>query len=316
MRRVAVIYNPFSGQHSVRRAGAMRDAMAVLSDAGVAAEAFETDTPGSSAEHARNAAQQGFDTIIVCGGDGTVHEVLQSLVGTPVALGVVPLGTANALASDLGLIGSPAGVMRKLLKAVPAKIPVGLIHYSSSDGTPSSRYFTVAAGIGADALLMARMDPGLKRRLGYVLYLIEATRIWSTHNFPLFETAFTNNGDGVSRTEEISQLLAVRVRTFGGAVRELAPGATLRSGRLQVLVFKTRSRLSYMRFLLAVIAARHTFKNEIELVDTHTIECRSRNGSKVPIYVEADGEFLGSLPVRMEVVPDALNLLIPAGAQP
>jgi YegS/Rv2252/BmrU family lipid kinase len=316
MRRVALIYNPASGQISARRAAAVEDALAVFRDAGVEAEAFVTRQAGEATIHAQQAVRDGYDAILACGGDGTVHEIVQSLVGTEVALGVVPLGTANALASDLGLIASPAKVARKLLDAMPTRVSVGRIHYQDNSGNPGSRYFVVAAGIGADALLMSRLDTRLKRRLGYVLYLIEAFRIWATSPFPLFEAVLPANGNGGGRVVEVSQLLAVRVRSFGGVLRTLAPGASLRNGSLSLLAFKTQSRLRYLSFLLAVIAGRHTFTRAVELLDTPFIECRSLNGSRDALFVEADGEVLGSLPVRLEVVPHSLTLLVPRGVQP
>jgi diacylglycerol kinase (ATP) len=315
MHRVALIYNPASGQYSARRRAAVQQALDVLRAAGVEAETFITDTPGSATIHAEQAVRTGYDAILACGGDGTVHEVLQSLVGTDVALGVIPLGTANALASNLGLTGAPAKVARALLAASPTRVPVGRIHFQNGRG-PDSRYFLVAAGVGADALLMSRLDPGLKRRFGYVLYLIEALKIWATDPLPLFEAEFTSNGGGAQRVAEVSQLLAVRVRSFGGALRELAPGATLRSHALHLVAFGTRSRYLYLRFLLAVLAGRHTFARKIELVETATVDCRARNGSLDTLYVEADGEVLGHLPARMETIPDALMLLVPEGAEP
>lgn len=316
MRRVALIYNPVSGQYSSRRAAAVEKAVEALRAAGVEVDPLICDAPDRATEHAQKAAREGCDAVIACGGDGTVHEILQTLAGTEVALGVVPLGTANALAADLGLIGPPERAVRKLLDAVPVRIPVGRIHFTGSAGQQISRYFLVAAGIGADALLMSRLDAGLKRRFGYVVYLVEAFRIWATDSFPLFEAAFTVNGSGARRIEAVSQLLAVRVRSFGGVLRELAPGATLRNGDLHLLAFKTRNRFRYFTFLLAVIAGRHTFSREIEHVDAHTVECHARSGSRDSIYVEADGEVLGSLPVRIEAVPHALTLLIPPHAQP
>jgi diacylglycerol kinase (ATP) len=316
MRRMALIYNPASGQKSGRRAAAVREAIAIFRDAGLHVESFETIGPGSGADHARNCIAAGFDTVIACGGDGTVHEVLQPLVGTNVALGVIPLGTANALAANLGLIASAASVARTLLKAAPIRVPVGRIHFSDPAGQPGSRYFVVAAGVGADALLMSRLDSRLKRRLGYVLYLIEAVRIWATDPFPLFEVEVTDNGSGAKRVVHVSQLLAVRVRSFGGVLRRLAPGATLHNGHLHLIAFRTRRRLHYLAFLLAVVAGRHTFNKTIELLESTEVQCRPRNGSREKLFVEADGEVLGSLPVKMDVVPDALTLLVPLGAEP
>jgi diacylglycerol kinase (ATP) len=316
VRRVALVYNPASGQYSARRAAAIQDALDVMRSAGIETEEFETNGAGGGIECARRAIDAGCDAVVACGGDGTVHEVVQSLAGTSVALGVIPLGTANALASNLGLLGTPAKVTRRLLEATPERIPVGRIHFQDSEGNPGSRYFIVAAGVGADALLMSRMDAGLKRRLGYILYLTEAFRIWATDPFPLFKAAFTKNGHDAAKVAEISQLLAVRVRSFGGVLRELAPGATIHSGNLNLLAFRTRNRLRYLSFLLAVLAGRHTFLRDIELWNATSVECVPRNGSSTPIFVEADGEVLGSLPVRLEVVPDALTLLVPPGAKP
>jgi diacylglycerol kinase (ATP) len=316
MRRVALIYNPASGQYSARRAKVVESLLAVLRDNGIEADALETDAPGSARNLARAALRNRYDTIIACGGDGTAHEVMQCMVGTEVALGVVPLGTANALAQNLELGTSPVKAMKKLLTAVPTAIPVGRIFYRDDAGTERICYFTVAAGIGADALLMSSLDPGLKRRFGYVLYLIEAFRIWLTHPFPLFQATFKVAGSNETRVVEASQLLAVRIRSFGGALRSLAPGATVLGESLKLITFKTRSRFRYMRFLLAVLVARHTFSRDVELIDAYAVDCRTLNGSRKPIYVEADGEVLGALPARMEIAREKLILLVPPDAQP
>ncbi len=316
MRRVALIYNPASGQYSARRAGHLQGVLAELRKAGIDADALETSAPGSAGALAKLALRNHYDTVIACGGDGTVHEVLQHLVGTDVALGVVPLGTANALAQNLGLGGSPVKAIRQLIAATPTQIPVGRIFYTDNAGTEQSRYFTVAAGIGADALLMSRLDAELKRRLGYALYIVEAFQVWAMSPFPLFRAEFVSEGMAERRTEEVSQLLAVRVRSFGGVLRKLAPGATLRNGTLTLVAFKTRSRFRYFRFLLAVIAGRHTFKSKVELLEAIAVDCRPRSGSRATVYVEADGEVLGTLPARLEVATEKLNLLIPPNAEP
>jgi YegS/Rv2252/BmrU family lipid kinase len=315
MRRVALIENPASGSVLPRRRDVVRMATSALQNAGIEVEHLMIQGPGGGSALASEAVARGFDTVLVCGGDGTVHEVLQSLVGTPVALGVLPFGTANALAADLGLSGSPQKAVRALLDAKPTQVPVGRILYHAADGSKHCRYFTVAAGVGPDALLMARMDPVLKRRLGYVLYMIEAFRIWASHPFPMFEVRM-DDGNGGKSTECASQILAVRIRSFGGALGELAPGATLHSRKLSLLAFRTRSRLSYLRFLLAVTAGRQTFTNGVELIRARWIECDAAPDAKLPIYVEADGEVLGHVPVRMEMAAEKLTLLVPRGAKP
>jgi YegS/Rv2252/BmrU family lipid kinase len=311
MRRVALIYNPASGQHSKGRRAAIDKALAVLHNAGIPAEALETIAPGSAGLLAADAARRGCDTVIACGGDGTVHEVLQSLVGTQVALGVVPLGTANALAANLGLQAAPAQAVRRLLTAQAARFPVGRISYQAAAGATRSRYFTVAAGVGADALFMSLLDPVLKRRLGYLLYVIEAFRVWFTYKFPLFEVAFTEAPGAQPRVEQVSELLAVRIRNFGGLINNFIPGATLHNGKLRLVAFKTRSRLRYFGFMIPALIGRHSFNGKIEVLDALSVECRPLSGSLARIFTEADGEYLGELPVRMEIVPDAITLLIP-----
>ncbi len=316
MRRVALVDNPASGLHSSRREATVRAAMEALQSAGVAVDHLTIDGPGSGSALAREAMARGCDSVIVCGGDGTVHEVMQSLVGTGVALGVVPMGTANALASNLGLSKSPEKAIQALLSAKPVQVPVGRVSYRTVDGEERCRYFTVAAGVGADALLMARMDPGLKRRLGYLLYIVEAFRIWVSHPFPLFQARFKADGNGRVRMEETSQLLAVRVHSFGGVLGTLAPCATLHGESLCLVAFKTRSRYRYLRFLLAVVGKRHSFSKAVELIQAESVDCVTRSGSATPVFVEADGELLGQLPARLEMAQETLTLLIPPDAQP
>ena len=164
---------------------------------------------------------------------------------------------------------------------------------------------------------MSSMDPELKRRYGYALYIIQAAKIWATSPFPLFDARFSMNGNGAApRVEQVSQLLAVRIRSFGGALGVLAPGATLHKNNLSLLAFKTRSRIHYMRFLLATMMGRQTFSRNIELVEADSVECRPLNGSNANVFVEADGEVLGSLPARMELAREKLTLLVPPGARP
>ena len=316
MRRAALIYNPASGQLSGRRAKIIGDALAILRAAGVEAHSMETSAPGSAGTLAQQAIQQGCDTIIACGGDGTAHEILQHLVGTPIALGVVPLGTANALAANLGLGASPLKAIQKLLSAVPVEIPVGRITYVDKEGTQQSRYFTVAAGVGADALCISRLDAGLKRRFGYALYMVQMFRVWATHSFPLFDATYVPTESVQPSIVAASEILAIRIRDFGGLLHHLAPGASLLKPSLRLLAFKTRRRFQYMRFVIASLLQRQTFSRQIELLDVHSVECRGRDGSPDGVFVEADGELLGGLPVTMEIAPEKLTLLIPLSAQP
>jgi len=315
MRRVVLIYNPASGQLFRRRAVEIDRVLAILRAAGVEAEAQQTEGPGSAAVQALEAVSQGYDAVLACGGDGTINEVLQSLVGTSVSLGVIPLGTANALAADLGLHTSPVEAARRLLSATPVRVPVGRVFYQDAEGQTGSRYFTVAAGMGADGQFFSRLDARLKRRFGYLMYLVEALYLWATHSFPLFQASIETSETPMLRVEQASQLLAVRISNFGGVVRNLVPGAALTNEKLCVLAFKTRSRLRYLRFIAAVLCGRHTYSRTIEFFNATSVECAMLDGSEAQVFVEADGELLGTLPARIEMAPDAVTLLIPQGRQ-
>lgn len=315
MRRVALIYNPASGQHPNGYEAAVESAVEVLREAGIEAEILPTRGPNTAGEVAREAIARGCDSILACGGDGTVHEVLQTVVGSETALGVVPMGTANALAADLGISAPPSRAARALLTASSVRVSVGRIFYHDRSGAEHSRYFTVAAGVGADGQFFYRLDSNLKRRFGYAAYAMEAFRLWSTHPFPYYEATIAFPDGAPPRKENVSQLLAVRINNFGGMVQNLVPSAALRNSNLRLVVFRTRSRYRYLRFMIAVIFRRHTYSSAIETIKAKSVECRIPEGSQERVLVEADGELLGCLPARIEIVPDALTLLIPTAGQ-
>ena len=317
MQRVRLITNPISGQHSARRRAQLEAVRGVFAASGALVSERETDGPGSAATLARAAVEERCDTVVVCGGDGTVHHALQGLAGTEVALGVIPFGTANALAASLGLAGDPVRAARRLVAARAVRLPVGRIGYRNRQGELRERFFVVAAGVGPDAWLMAEMDPGLKRRLGYLLYLVDGLRIWARGGFPLFRVRIDGGEPRLA-----SELLAVRVRSFGGAVGALVPGVSLSGERLSLVAFQTQSRWEYLRFVLGAALGRHSPGGKVERFEAHVVECEplaEAHGSKgharpATLRTEADGEPLGTVPVRMDVVADALTLLVPEGA--
>jgi diacylglycerol kinase (ATP) len=311
MRRVALIYNPTSGQWHARRRAILAEVAAVFERAGLDVRLIPTTAAGNAGMLAQQASADGFDTILACGGDGTVHEALQTMVDTSTVLGVIPLGTANALAADLGLPRNAVKAAKMLLDAVPTRVPVGKITFRDGEGDPQSRFFVVAAGAGVDALFFARLNRRMKHRFGYVAYLAAALHLWATHNFPMFHAAFTGGPNQTPRHEDVSQLLAVRIGNFGGLVRNLAPGAALLNNTLHVIAFKTSSRLRYLRFMSAVWFARHTYSEAIELLECTAVACSDLPGASLTSMVEADGELLGFLPASIELTPQALTLLVP-----
>lgn len=310
MRKAALFYNPLSGRRRERRLADIEAATRVLQDAGVEISSCPTQGAAASGEQARAAIDQGCDTVIACGGDGTIHDLLQGVVGSDAALGIIPLGTANTLAHDLKLPRTPTAAARAALAALPRRISVGLVSYIGFDGQPASRHFLAIAGVGVDAHLFYKLNPVVKSRLGMAAYYAKATALWLTHPLEAFTVEF---GDNKVEQAQVSQLLAVRIRNFGGVLRELAPGACLQRDDFRLVLFRTRSRIAYLRYVTRGLLGRSWSVGGIDLVHSRRVACEPivNAGENSRILVEADGELLGRIPADIRIVRDAVTLLIP-----
>ena len=311
MRKVFLVYNPLSGRRRWRRSKDIEDVLGFLRAHGIEGSSAPTHAAGDASTQVNEAIAAGCDTIFACGGDGTIHDVLQSLVGTDTALGVIPLGTANSLAHDLGIPPSPTGAAHAAISARPRRVAVGRIEYQALKGERQSRYFMVVVGIGVDAHLFYELNPAAKRHFGMMAYYVKATRLWLTHKMEHFAVDID---DGLRRRRcEVSQLLAVRIQDFGGVLRELAPGASLEREDLRFVLFHTRRRTAYLRYVLRGLIGVRWKVPGIELLHGHALTCCPlAENSKSRIFVEADGELLGTLPAEITVIPNSLNLLMPA----
>lgn len=309
MRKVALLYNPLSGRRHDRRLADVKAAASVLREAGIEVIATPTQASPGTAEQVKEGIAQGCDTVFACGGDGTVHDILQSLAGSETALAIIPLGTANALAHDLGIPLSPSSAAKAAVTAKPRRIALGQVRYRDLLGNSGSRYFTVTLGIGADARLFHEMDSSLKVRFGMLAYYAKATWLWLTLTMQGFAAEFLGE-DGQPQKAEVSELLAVRIRNFGGVLRELAPGASLDRDDLRLVLFRTRSRLKYLGYIVRSLVGATWEVGGIERVHSASVKCQTAAGSP-PVYVEADGEILGTLPAEINMVPNALTILVP-----
>ena len=312
MRKAALFYNPHSGRRKKHRVKDVESAAAILRAAGIEVEVAPTRAASDAAAQVRMAIREGFDTIVACGGDGTVHDVLQGLARKDAVLGIIPLGTANALAHDLRLPISAEGAARALLTAVPKRIALGKIEFRDLNNIPSSRYFTVAAGVGVDAHLFYKLNRLIKDRMGMFAYYTKATHLWLTHRMRYFEAEFSKKGGGKQTEVRLSEMLAVRINHFGGVLRELAPGASLARNDMRLVLCRTGNRTLYLAYVFRGILGLSNGVPGIELVHADEIICRHASGEKnEDIYVEADGELLGRLPITISMVHEALTVLVP-----
>lgn len=316
MRKAALLYNPDSGGSRVRRQAELESVLALLRGANVEAQLVLTDSPAHAEEKARQAVLAGCDTIFACGGDGTIHNMIQVLANTPAALAILPMGTANALAHDLGVPMNIAAAARAVLHAAPRRVALGHIQFLDLKGHPGSRFFTVAAGAGVDAHLFYKLHAGAKQRMGMAAYYAKAWHLWFSYAMPRFQVEYTGTDSVQTLRINVTELMAVRIRNFGGVLQELAPGASLRRNDLRLVICRTASRLAYLLYVTRGLLRRNWNIPGIELAYTDRVSCctpqpPASNAPQPKVYVEADGELVGTLPAEITIRPNALTLLAP-----
>lgn len=306
MRKVLLLYNPLSRRQESRRLAKVNAVASILRRARIEVQVAATQAAGAAARQVAEAVHTGYDTVFACGGDGTVHDLLQGAVGKDIALGIIPMGTANALAHDLAIPLSPEKAARAALACEPQRVAVGIVKYQDFDGDRASRYFTVTVGVGSDAHLFYALSPAMKNRLGVSAYYLKAFSLWLTRKMEKFVVEIPN----VRRPSLVTQVLAVRITNFGGVLKKLAPEAGLHRNDLRLVLFHTGKRLDYLRYIIRGLLGTKWTSYGIELLNASNLSCQYADGPG-RIFVEADGELLGTLPVELSILPDAVTLLMP-----
>ncbi len=299
-QRGVCIFNPVAGvgagQASVH---AVRDRL--LREVGEL-RLWPTESPNHAAELARRASADGYDLLVIQGGDGTVNEAVQGLAGreSP-ALLVLPGGTANVLVNEIGLAKDPLAVVASLPTLVARAVPLGLVEFD--DGT--SRFFLVMCGAGLDAEIANATTTRLKHRLGLGAFWLRGTkRILG--QFPRLRIAPAVNE---KPTNGASSLVVVsKSRTYGGGL-VLTPDANLFSDRLAVADFTSTSRIQYCGYLLAAICSQTSWWPGIR--HSACAEVRIEPDEDSPVQVQVDGEVAGRLPARVSLASQILTLLLP-----
>lgn len=297
MTNARLIYNPEAGL--LRRHGRrlLDRALHALRDNGVHVELAPTTGPHTGGRIARDLVErEGVDTVLVAGGDGTINEVMNGVVHTGVAFGILPAGTANVLANEMGI-----GTWRRALAALPSlrtvRVPVGKIE-SQSVG---ERYFLMMAGAGFDARLVHAVSPELKRRLGKFAYWLTG---FSQIGRNLEQLVATVNG----KNYQASFCLASRVRNYGGDL-SIAPTIHITESDLEVILFEGRFTTTYLLHLFSIVSGRMEADERIQVLRSRRIDLAPAGND--PVHLQVDGEHVGLLPATVSVVPAALNLLAP-----
>jgi len=305
LKRTTLIYNPVAGRQPVRRERQMQEAVAVLRDAGMEVTLAPTTGPGAARDLARDAARQGVELVLVCGGDGTVNEVTNGLAPGETVLGILPGGTANIIGKELHLPHHPVRAARQIPRWKPRRIALGQASWPDANQASGivRRYFVSVAGIGFDAYIIHKLAWSFKISWGVVAYGVEAVRQALRYSFPTFVC------DTESGKQRATLAVVHRAGHYAGWL-PLAPKADLFTPTFKTCLFSSRSRARYFGYAVAVLLRQHLRLPDVKLIEGHRVECSGEEPG-VPIYFELDGELAGKLPATLEIIPDALTLLVP-----
>jgi diacylglycerol kinase family enzyme len=312
VRQATLIFNPRAGR---RRdlAQLMPTLIRTLGHHGVHAVALETPGPAIAGILAARAAASGSNLVFACGGDGTVHEVLQGLVGTTSTLGIVPIGTANALARNLRISRDPIRAVVQQADAASVRIAVGQVSYASSPGnvqsTPARRYFTVMAGAGPDGALVYSLLTAQKSAIGRAAYYAHAARLFVTRTFPSFRVSYRLQGSEIWQDDTAVSVMAARIDDLGGIFSRLTPGCSLHAGTLRLFLVRPPATLALPAWFAFGQLGMHHANPWLRTLDVEQFRCMpSHHG--VVTHAQVDGEWIGTLPFEVCLVPDALSIVV------
>jgi diacylglycerol kinase (ATP) len=283
-----IIGNPNSGRAGNQ--GYLEQCAKVLIAGGLATEVLNTEHPNHATELA---ALAGDRLVIAAGGDGTVNEVINGL-SPNATLGILPLGTANVLARELGVPRNTEQACHRILRGTRSRIDVGVA--TNHDG--EERRFACMAGLGFDASVVRSVTPRLKRYLRVLAFPLMGVRVMFEQDLPSVHVV---DGD----TTYVAQFVVVaNGHYYGGDFRVSGPGA-LTNGELETILVE-RVGILLRPDILARILARDPLNRSLKSFSSREVEARSP-GSEVPVQI--DGEIWGRLPMRFRIDPLALNVI-------
>lgn len=290
MKKICIIVNPVAGRRILKRTGR---AHCELEKRGAQVDRKTTRGPGDATSLAEQAVAQNYDVIVAAGGDGTVNEVMNGMAHSAVPLALLPFGTTNLFAREIGLHRRPGKAVDTILNGRRQKVNLG---------RAGDRYFLLMAGIGFDAHVVHNLNLRLKSIVGELAYIFSAlSLITKTPPRKCIEARI--NGETPMKC---SSLILGNAKYYGGSF-EVTPGATITKPNLELCAFAGETRRSIVKYALGILLKKHT---HFASVTTRTVESLAVD-SEIPVHVQVDGDYLCQLPLEFKVVPEALTILRP-----
>ena len=295
--RICVIFNPTAKGNKARRFRRQ------LQDIADRAELRRTRSPGEARLLAAVAVRDGFDAIVAAGGDGTVNEVLNGIGDAPdgfarVWLGVLPLGTVNVFAKELGLPLHLGKAWDAIQNGQARAIDLARAEFTSGD-KPRSRFFVQMAGAGLDARAIELVDWKLKQKIGQFAYLVAGLKAMKE---PRSMIEVTSDA-GTARGELV---LIGNGRFYGGKLPVFA-SASLTDGLLDACVFPRVNWLTILRYGLGLLAHRAPTPRDVQYLQAASFKLAAAS----PTPFEVEGETIGQVPATVSVRAKVLRVIVP-----
>lgn len=290
-RRLLVIHNPTAGRRRKKR---LAEVVERLRQKGCIVTALQTTRRGDAEEFARAASPADYDVVVAAGGDGTVNEVVNGMVAGQggVALAVIPLGTANILALEIGLDPKNFDQIAQTI----AQGPTRNVHLGIANG----RHFVLMAGAGLDAHVVEGVNIALKRATGKLAYVVESVKQAFGYDFP--EITVRANGE----TYEGRMAVACKGRYYGGPFIA-APDARLETPKLEVCILPKSGVAGVMRYGLALPMNKLADLPEVMVVSADSMVILGPRGAPL----QGDGDIVARLPAEISIAPETVQLIVP-----
>jgi diacylglycerol kinase (ATP) len=304
LQNALLIHNPNAGNGGSGRERSIDEARRIFSNGGIHTDLAETTGPGHAIEIAHRASAEGRQLVIACGGDGTLNEIVNGLAtqanGHRVPLALLPGGTANILAKELGIPWDIPRAAMRLVRGEVKEIALGLA--TPLEQPERKKYFLSVAGAGPDGAIVYSLDLDLKARLGVLAYWWQGAREVFRYDFQHFRITA---GD---KKLDASLVIVGRTKNYGGPFK-ITTRADLFENQFEVLALTTQSGFRYLSYLPTLWLGNLRGTDGVHFWKTDTLVCEPLDTR--PVYAQTDGETFASLPVEFRIVPHALKLLVP-----
>ncbi|HEX6493943.1 MAG TPA: diacylglycerol kinase family protein [Acidobacteriaceae bacterium] len=309
MRKIVLFANPLLESRGTRD---LHEALQVFKEAGAEVDLRETGPNRVAGSTAKHLVEQGIDAVVVCGGDGTVFDVLQGLAGSEIPLGIIPFGTGNILAQNLHVPNKPADAARWLLCAEPRPVPLGKVTCFVAGGI-RTWFFAIAAGMGLHAAMMEATERSRKGRMGRMAYFVIGLKALFSHPVQPFEMKI-ETVEGKTLERRVCEAIALRV----AELNLWRPGGDLDFPFLRLASVEGESRWRLAKGFFEALFLRAGQRDRLfkksdaaRYENVLRVECRAIAGLKyrAPIALEADGEVLGTSCATIEMAGLSVRLL-------